>query len=101
MQHIDNPKGYANGKDARKVDPRLRGPIDPEELEIDPKTGMKNYIANESGTWDTSTAEIQRALYECVTQGRLAFQTGDKTARYEAYRLLGSGVRSFFRSLEV
>lgn len=29
------------GGDARKVDPRLRGPIDPRELEIDHRTGMK------------------------------------------------------------
>jgi hypothetical protein len=45
-EHIDNPKGYAEGEDARKYDSRLRGPIDPRELEIDPQTGMKNYIAN-------------------------------------------------------
>lgn len=60
-EHIDNPKvclvpplhvqkltfadqGYAAdqpGGDARKFDPRLRPPVDPRELEIDPKTGMK------------------------------------------------------------
>lgn len=45
-EHIDNPKGYAEGQDARRLDPRLRGPIDPRELEIDLRTGMKNYIAN-------------------------------------------------------
>lgn len=45
-EHIDNPKGYADGEDARKYDPRLRGPVDPVELQIDPQTGMKNYIAN-------------------------------------------------------
>ena len=45
-EHIDNPKGYGEGEDARKYDPRLRGPVDPRELEIDPRTGMKNYIAN-------------------------------------------------------
>lgn len=38
--------GYADGEDARKYDQRLRGPVDPRELEIDPQTGMKNYIAN-------------------------------------------------------
>lgn len=67
MEHIDNPKvhlksstpfdasaslifdlcdtqGYASdqpGGDARRVDPRLRGPVDPQELQIDPRTGMK------------------------------------------------------------
>lgn len=45
-EHIDNPKGYGEGEDARKYDRRLRGPVDPRELEIDPRTGMKNYIAN-------------------------------------------------------
>jgi len=34
-EHIDNPKGYAEGEDARQYDPRLRGPVDPRELEID------------------------------------------------------------------
>jgi len=45
-EHIDNPLGYADGMDARKFDPRLRGPVDPIETQIDPRTGMKNYIAN-------------------------------------------------------
>lgn len=78
-EHIDNPKGYGEGEDARQYDRRLRGPVDvchplpslppnsdasrrlsleyeltcatvlvlqPRELEIDPRTGMKNYIAN-------------------------------------------------------
>ena len=46
--HIDNPFGYDTdlpGKDASKIDRRLRGPVRPEELEIDANTGMKNYIA--------------------------------------------------------
>jgi hypothetical protein len=41
-EHIDNPKDYADNEDARKYDPRLRGPVDPRELEVDPRTGMKN-----------------------------------------------------------
>lgn len=80
-EHIDNPKGYGEGEDARKYDPRLRGVsaidficsvlygshthspltyvmlrnmrsisferiVQPRELDIDPRTGMKNYIAN-------------------------------------------------------
>lgn len=36
-EHIDNPKGYADGEDARQYHPGLRGPIDPQELEIDPR----------------------------------------------------------------
>jgi hypothetical protein len=27
IEHIDNPKGYAEGEDARQYDPRLRGPV--------------------------------------------------------------------------
>jgi hypothetical protein len=42
----NNPKGYGEGEDPRKYDRRLHGPVDPRELEIDPRTGMKNYIAN-------------------------------------------------------
>lgn len=39
-EHIDNPKDYADNKDARQYDPRLRGLVQPIELEIDPQTGM-------------------------------------------------------------
>ena len=47
-EHIDNPKDYADNEDARRYDRRLRGPVDEEvELAIDPKSGLKNYIANE------------------------------------------------------
>lgn len=45
---VDNPKDYADNEDARRYDPRLRGPVDEAtELSIDTQTGMKNYIANE------------------------------------------------------
>lgn len=27
-EHIDNPKGYGDGEDARKYHPNLRGPVD-------------------------------------------------------------------------
>lgn len=40
-EHIDNPKDYADNKDAREYDQRLRGPVQPMELEVDPNTGMK------------------------------------------------------------
>lgn len=39
-EHIDNPRGYANGEDARVYDPRLRPPVDEEvELAVDGRTG--------------------------------------------------------------
>lgn len=40
-EHIDNPKDYADNVDARQYDPRLRGPVQPAELEVDQNTGMK------------------------------------------------------------
>ena len=58
-EHIDNPKDYADNEDAKKYDERLRGPVHPDELAIDPETGMKNYIANERGGWATSSGYIK------------------------------------------
>ncbi|KAJ7897370.1 Het-C-domain-containing protein [Mycena olivaceomarginata] len=75
VEHIDNPKGYAEKEgDARRYHPKLRPPVDPRELEIDSRTGMKNYMASENQGWDTSTAHIRRL--------------------YEAYRLLGTGLHT-------
>jgi hypothetical protein len=39
-EHLDNPKDYNDNKDARVVHPKLRGPVTPQELDIDPRTGM-------------------------------------------------------------
>jgi hypothetical protein len=85
-EHIDNPKDYADNVDARQFDPRLRGPVDPRELQIDARTGMKNYMANEQGGWVTSTAYIRDSLVRAIDLGRRAVVDGD---RYEALRLLG------------
>ncbi|GAA6061244.1 hypothetical protein JCM10212_002703 [Sporobolomyces blumeae] len=93
LEHIDNPKGYGAdqpGGDARHVDPRLRGPVDPRELEVDPRTGMKNYIANESGGWGTSTALVRDLIRKCIDMGRKARNGSGEAATYEAYRLLGT-----------
>jgi Heterokaryon incompatibility protein Het-C len=94
QEHIDNPKGYAEGKNAKEYDPRLRGPCDPRELEIDPRSGMKNYIANENGHWDTSSGLVRRQLVRVIELGRQARQTGDTNVLYEAYRLLGSSLHT-------
>jgi hypothetical protein len=93
-EHIDNPKGYGDGEDARKYHAGLRGPVDPRELEIDPRTGMKNYIANENGTWDTSKALVRRTLERCIHLGRQHRQSGKKQDEYEAYRLLGTALHT-------
>lgn len=93
-EHIDNPKGYGEGEDARKYDARLRGPVDPRELEIDPRTGMKNYIANEDGGWDTSKGLVRKTLQECIRRGRAQRANGQKADEYEAYRLLGQALHT-------
>ncbi|KAF9450292.1 Het-C-domain-containing protein [Macrolepiota fuliginosa MF-IS2] len=93
-EHIDNPKGYGDGEDARKYHPGLRGPVDPRELEIDYRTGMKNYIANENGTWDTSRALVRRTLERCIHLGRQHRSQGRKQDEYEAYRLLGQALHT-------
>ncbi|KAJ3185480.1 hypothetical protein HDU87_000102 [Geranomyces variabilis] len=86
-QHIDNPKGYAEGQDARRYDPNLRGPVDPRELEVDVRTGLKNYIGNEQGGWATSTVFVRRSIERSVQ----AYQAGNKD---EAYRLLGQALHT-------
>lgn len=130
-EHIDNPRGYGGGEDPRNYDRRLRGPVDvstlgllirvgpvplndlsqPRELEVDPRTGMKNYIANgkcddphqcsaltcsgaENGPWDTSKALVRRTLERCIHIGRQYRSQGRKEDQYEAYRLLGQSVCS-------
>ncbi|KAF8670358.1 hypothetical protein AX14_005887, partial [Amanita brunnescens Koide BX004] len=94
VEHIDNPKGYGEGEDARKYNSKLRGPVNPVELHIDPQTGMKNYIANERGGWDTSKAHVRRLLEECIRYGRLYRSGGRKEDEYEAFRLLGTALHT-------
>ncbi|KAI0323073.1 heterokaryon incompatibility protein Het-C-domain-containing protein [Amylostereum chailletii] len=94
VEHIDNPKGYAEKEgDARQFHPKLRPPVEPEELEIDKRTGMKNYMATENRGWDTSTAHIRRTLRACIEHGRRS--SGRENADlWEAYRLLGTGLHT-------
>ncbi|KAL4066987.1 heterokaryon incompatibility protein Het-C-domain-containing protein [Scleroderma yunnanense] len=93
-EHIDNPKGYGNGEDPRQYHPGLRGPVDPRELEIDSRTGMKNYIANENGNWDTSKALVRRTLERCIHLGRQYRSTNNKADQYESFRLLGQALHT-------
>ena len=94
-EHIDNPKGYAEGEDARTYDRRLRGPVDPRELEIDPQTGMKNYIANErGGNWPTSTEYVRTSLRKCIEKGRSSRANNSDADQYEALRLLGQSLHT-------
>lgn len=83
-EHIDNPRGYADDKDAREFDPRLRGPVNQRELEVDPRTGMKNYIANESGGWATSTGYLRWSFARSIHYGRLYTSGANGTSGKEA-----------------
>jgi hypothetical protein len=56
-EHIDNPKDYADNEDARKYDPRLRGPVDP-------RTGMKNCECRRLG-WGLGAAS-GRSVFDLV-----------------------------------
>lgn len=91
-EHIDNPKDYADNVDATVYDRRLRGPVDPRELQVDPRTGLKNYIANEQGGWTTSTAYIRRSLRRAIELGRQG-HVNDQ-AMHEALRLLGQSLHT-------
>ncbi|KAI4129478.1 MAG: hypothetical protein LQ338_002195 [Usnochroma carphineum] len=96
-EHIDNPKDYADNQDARKYDPRLRPPVQPIELQVDPNTGMKNYIANETLGIATSAGYIKHSFARSIHFGRVytngASGTKGKEADLcEALRCLGQGL---------
>ncbi|CAE7010047.1 het-c domain protein [Pyrenophora teres f. teres] len=96
-EHIDNPKDYADNEDARKYDPRLRGPVSEDELAVNPETGMKNYIANERGGWATSTGYVKYSFARAIHFGRLythgpSGQRGRDEDLSEALRCLGQGL---------
>ena len=94
-EHIDNPKDYADNADARQYDQRLRGPVTPDELAVDPETGMKNYIANERGGWATSLGYIKYSFARSIHYGRLythGAQKGREEDLCEALRCLGQGL---------
>ncbi|KAI1425615.1 heterokaryon incompatibility Het-C [Xylaria sp. FL1777] len=89
VEHIDNPAGYTD--DAKKVDERLRGPVNPRELEFDPKTGMKNYIANSGQGWATSADYIREQLSKSIELGRLK---RDVRAKKESRIHLGAALHT-------
>ncbi|CAK7198560.1 hypothetical protein SEUCBS139899_001223 [Sporothrix eucalyptigena] len=91
--HIDNPKNYADNLDARRYDPRLRGPVDERvELAIDPNSGMKNYIANERANIMTSAYHVRQLFGKCIDLGRSYRRSKNKDDFYEALRLMGTGL---------
>jgi hypothetical protein len=58
---------------------------------VDPRTGMKNYIANENGGWATSTAFIRQSFLKAIECRRRAQSDADL---YEALRLLGQALHT-------
>lgn len=93
LDHIDNPKNYADNVDARQYDERLRGPVDDSvELAIDEETGMKNYIANENLDIMTSAAHVRKLFTKCISLGRRYRREENKDDLYEALRLMGTGL---------
>ncbi|KAK4617981.1 hypothetical protein CLAFUW4_12517 [Fulvia fulva] len=94
-EHIDNPKDYADNQDARQYDARLRGPVQPIELQVDPNTGMKNYIANEHCQIATSLGYIKWSFARSIHFGRV-YTSGHNKGREEdlceALRCLGQGL---------
>lgn len=94
-EHIDNPKDYADNADARQFDQRLRGPVMPIELQIDPNTGMKNYIANEHAQIATSLGYIKWSFARSIHFGRCytrGVNKGREEDLCEALRCLGQGL---------
>ncbi|CRG83757.1 Isoleucine--tRNA ligase [Talaromyces islandicus] len=97
-EHIDNPKDYADNEDARQFDKRLRPPVRQVELDIDPETGMKNYIANERGDWATSAAYVKYSMSRSIHYGRMYISGGHNKGKEEdlceALRCLGQGLHT-------
>ncbi|KAH9834337.1 Heterokaryon incompatibility protein Het-C [Teratosphaeria destructans] len=96
-EHIDNPKDYADNVDARQYDPRLRGPVSPIELAVDPNSGMKNYIANESLGIATSLGYIKFSFARSIHFGRMYTHGANKGREEdlcEALRCLGQGLHT-------
>jgi len=103
-EHIDNPKDYADNKDAREFDARLRGPVQQVELDVDQNSGLKNYIANENGGWATSAGYVKFSMARSIHYGRLytcgsGNSAGKEADLCEALRCLGQGLHCLEVSL--
>jgi hypothetical protein len=88
--HIDNPSGYDKDlpeQNASLIDSRLRGHVDDKELEIDPETGMKNYIARWNVEYPTAAQYIREQLQQCIHHGRNGNQS-------EAFIHLGAALHT-------
>ncbi|KAI0789927.1 heterokaryon incompatibility protein Het-C-domain-containing protein [Abortiporus biennis] len=95
VQHIDNPFEYGIEENPKTIHSQLRSPCHSgaEELNIDPKTAMKNYIAREGECYDTSATYVRNTLKECIREARRA-GLQDNEHMHESYRLLGSALHT-------
>ena len=82
-EHIDNPKGYSGG-----LFPGLRQDVQPPELDVDPETGMKNYISNRQYSHFTPTS------YEYIYGQLEAATTCARERDPEAYIHLGAAMHT-------
>lgn len=66
----------------------------PQELEFDMDTGMKNYIANERGSWATSMGYVKFSLTRAIHYGRVYKHGsgGQESDLFEAFRCLGQAL---------
>ena len=99
LTRSSNPKDYNDNEDARKYDARLRAPVRDIELQVDPETGMKNYIASGRGDWATSAAFVKYSFERSIHHGRLytnghGFFKGKDEDLAEALRCLGQGLHT-------
>ncbi|PWZ00953.1 Het-C-domain-containing protein [Testicularia cyperi] len=96
VEHIDNPTGYPDdkGSDPREVAnyPKLRGPLNPRELEIDQRNGMKQYIATEGQDFDTAVRFIKDNIIRCIELGRSGKH--NESDEWESLRLLGTALHT-------
>ncbi|KAF5009237.1 hypothetical protein FDECE_4530 [Fusarium decemcellulare] len=89
--YAENKQGdYLGDGTVSNLDSRLRRRVLGTELEIDPKTGMKNYIANETIGITTSAGYIRRKIQECVKHGQTARRDNNESRRHEALICLGA-----------
>lgn len=65
--------------------------MDPRELEFDPETGMKNYVANSGQGWKTSADYIREQLRRTIEFGRIK---GNASVKKESYIHLGAALHT-------
>ncbi|MBW8888470.1 MAG: peptidoglycan-binding protein [Fibrobacteres bacterium] len=66
QEHIDNPLGITNGA---AIDPLFHGPVPPNEIAIDPATGLKNYIATPGPGYATAIEFAEKSFRDALKQG--------------------------------